>query len=96
MIPAGAFVFTRLAGAVIRLSGPAVFCKSPIANISAIRALARATDIALVCPEDRSEMLESVNKPTAMTVNKIISDKVTISAKPLACGGLGRVFIDQI
>ena len=76
-------MFTRLAGAVIRLSGPAVFCNSPIANISAKRALARAAAMAFPWPEDRKLMLDSVSKPTAITVNKIISESVTTRAKPL-------------
>ena len=32
--------------------------------------------------EDLSETLESVSKPTAMTVSKIINDSVTTSANP--------------
>ena len=41
-------------------------------------------------------MLDSVNKPTAMTVNKIISDKVTINANPRFWEVLGKVFSFKI
>ena len=64
------------------LSGPAVRCNSPIARSNAIRALARATDIPFPCADDRKEMEDRVSNPTATTVNKIIRDNVTISAKP--------------
>ena len=53
-----------------------------MASIRATLAFARADCIALPCDEDRRLILESVNKPTAMTVNKIISVRVTTRAKP--------------
>ena len=34
------------------------------------------------CEEARRLMLESVSRPTAITVSRIISDNVTIIAKP--------------
>ena len=58
------------------------------ANIIASRALFRAVLSAALCPVARSEMLERLSKPTAITVSKIIKVSVTISAKP-AAGFLG-------
>ena len=68
--------------AVIRWSGPAVFCNSPSANISATRAFARAVFPEPDNDEDRSEMADSDNKPTATTVRSTINDSVTTKAKP--------------
>ena len=70
------------ARAVTRWSGPAFFCSSPIANIRARRALDRAVAMAFPWADTRSEMLESVNSPTAMTVTKTISMIVITKAKP--------------
>ena len=44
--------------------------------------LGLASAIAEELDDARSEMDESVNKPTAMTVRRIISERVTIRAKP--------------
>ncbi|WP_345714455.1 hypothetical protein [Luteolibacter yonseiensis] len=73
---------------MIALSGPAAFCRSPIASINASFALARAMAIASPCPVDLSEMLESDSNPTAVTVSRIIMVKVTMRAKPR--GGIFR------
>jgi hypothetical protein len=43
--------------------------------------------------EERSEMEDSVSKPTAITVSRIISDKVTMSAKPFRVAMAGCSFI---
>ena len=69
--------------AVTARSGPSDFCKSPMASISASRALLRA--VAISCPwlDARNEMLDKVSKPTAMTVSRIISESVITKAKPL-------------
>ena len=69
---------------VTRWSGPVIFCNSPIASISAILAFARAALCALCAVELRRLTLLKVSKPTAMTVSRIISDKVTTRAKPLS------------
>jgi len=73
---------TRFAGAEIRWSGPAAFCNWPIASISARRALPFAANIASACDEERSEIVESDNNPTASTVSSTISDKEITKAKP--------------
>ncbi|MBC7927870.1 MAG: hypothetical protein H7039_19665 [Bryobacteraceae bacterium] len=70
--------------AVIRVSGPKLTCNSPTASIRASRAFARAICMASPCAELRREILERVNRPTAITVSRIMRDKVTISAKPFA------------
>ena len=75
---------TEDAGAETLLSGPKEPCNSPKASIIASRALERATLADEDCPTERSEMLDSVSNPTAITVSKIIKLRVTISAKP-AC-----------
>ena len=69
--------------AVTARSGPSDFCKSPMASISAKRALARASAIAIPWFEARSETLESVDNLTAMIVNRIIRESVTTKANPL-------------
>ena len=46
------------------------------------RALDRAVANAAPWLEALREMLERVSRPTAMTVSKIINDRVTTSAKP--------------
>lgn len=53
-----------------------------MASIIANLAFARALAIASPWPVDRIEMLDKVSSPTAITVSKIISDRVTINAKP--------------
>jgi hypothetical protein len=53
-----------------------------MAIIIAIFALARAIIWAFETLDDLSEMELSESKPTAMTVSRIISERVTISAKP--------------
>jgi hypothetical protein len=51
--------------------------------IMAILALARAVVWALELLEERRVIVLSDRSPTAITVRRIISDKVTIKAKPL-------------
>ena len=53
-----------------------------MANIKASRALAFATAMAFSCEDALSKMLESVSKPTAMIVNKIIKVSVLTKANP--------------
>ena len=69
------------AGAVMARSVPAVFCKSPMANIIANRALPRAVAIASACAEARMAIVDKVNNPTARIVNKTISVSVITKAK---------------
>ena len=66
----------------MRVSEPASFCSSPSASIMARRALDRAVANVASWLEALREMLERVSRPTAMTVSKIINDRVTISANP--------------
>ena len=66
----------------MRESGPICFCNSPMAIISASRALARASAAACPCADDRRVMLDKVSRPTAMIVNRIIRERVTMSTKP--------------
>ena len=69
-------------------SGPSDFCKSPMASISASRALARAVAMSCSWPDVRSEIADKDNSPTAMIVSRIISESVMTRAKPLlgSCG----------
>jgi hypothetical protein len=55
----------------------------------AMRAFALAVAIALPWLDDLNEMLERLKRPTAITVRRIMSERVTIKAKPL--GGLLKV-----
>src|SRR6478752_7361298 len=68
--------------AVTRKSLPACFWRSPMAISRARRAFARA--VTTLEPELalRSEIVLSESKPTAITVSRIIRDKVTIREKP--------------
>jgi len=50
----------------------------------AMRALALAAAMALPWLDDLKDMLERVKRPTAITVRRIMSERVTIKAKPLA------------
>lgn len=84
---------TDEAGAETLLSTPMETCRSPNANIMASRALLRAMLPAADCPEERSEILDRVSKPTAITVSRIIKLSVTISAKPDSGVVLGFVFM---
>ena len=70
------------ARAVTRVSGPVCFWSSPMARARARRALARAVAWAWEWVELRKDMLESVSSPTAITVSRISSESVMISAKP--------------
>jgi hypothetical protein len=45
-------------------------------------ALARAVAIAFSWVDERSEVLDNVNKPTAMIVSRIIKESVTTRANP--------------
>jgi hypothetical protein len=71
------------ARALIRSSGPKVFCRSPKASIRASLAFARASERAAPSVEDRTVTVESVSSPTATIASNTRSDTVTISAKPL-------------
>jgi len=62
-----------------------------MASIIAIFALARAIVWAFEAPEDLNEMELSESKPTAMTVSRIMSDRVTTRAKPRFREGGKRV-----
>ena len=68
------------------------FWSSPIAIISAIRALARASAMAADWLVVRRETTERLSKPTAMTVSRANKLSVTTSVKPggfrLRCGVL--------
>ena len=74
-------------------SGPNDFCKSPIASIRAKRALLCAVAIAAPCAVERNEIADKLNKPTATTVNRIISESVMTKAKPLERLESGCVFM---
>jgi hypothetical protein len=63
-----------------------------MASIRAMRALARATFVSTDWDDARRLMLERVNKPTAMTVRRIISDNVTTKANPACRVGTTRGF----
>jgi len=70
-----------------------------MASMSATRALARAVAMASPWDEVRKLMLASESRPTAMTVSKIINERVTIKAKPRGrerwvSGFSGRRFVD--
>lgn len=78
-----AFATTADAVAETLWSGPMNFCKSPKASIIARRALVRAMLADEPWDDALSEMLESVSKPTAMIVSRIIKLRVTTKAKPL-------------
>ena len=54
-----------------------------MASIKAMRALARAVAMAVDWLAERREMDESVSRPTAMMVSRIIRLRVTTKAKPL-------------
>jgi len=45
--------------------------------------------------DERSEMLESESNPTAMTVSKIISERVMTSAKPFEAEDAGFDFMSE-
>ena len=92
-----------LAGVAVRISeepltarsGPSDFCKSPMASISAKRALLRAMAIASPWADERNEIEDKLSKPTAMTVRRIISASVMTKAKPLARMDSGCVFMRE-
>ena len=68
-----------------------------MANISAIRALARASASALACALVRIDTAERLRNPTAISVRRIISESVTTKAKPWEriCGSSCR-FISSV
>lgn len=72
-------------GAVMRVSAPACFCNSPMANMRASRALARAFAPANPRSELLSDIVDRLSKPTAITVSRISRLSVTTRAKPFAC-----------
>jgi hypothetical protein len=59
----------------------------------AMRALALAAAMALPWLDDLKDMLERVKRPTAITVRRIMRERVTIKAKPLAGLSKVRMFI---
>src|SRR5690606_17383503 len=61
------------AAAVTRWSGPAYFWISPMANIIAMRAFARAVACAAPCWVVRSVTTESDSSPMMMTLSKVIN-----------------------
>ena len=78
--------------AVILVSCPVFNWSWPSARRTASRALLRASIIAEELDDARSEMVDRLSNPTAMTVSKIINERVTIRAKPLSRRGKRGMF----
>jgi hypothetical protein len=94
--PDGFCALMMAAGAVIARSVPALFCKSPMASISAKRALLRAMAISSPWLADRKVIVAKVSRPTAMIVSRIINESVITKANPLVRGKSGWSFMAGI
>src|SRR5690606_4952706 len=75
----------RSAVAVTRLSGPALFCSSPMASERAMRAFIRAAAIASPLPEFLKEIVDKDISPMARIVRRTINERHVTSANPSGC-----------